>query len=121
MHVGVRFWCLPCAMAVTYPWTVPGNRLEPRDHNRPVERGARIRSGDLEVAGTLAVPAGARGVVVFAHGSGSSRFSPRNQFVADHLRGRGLGTLLMDLLTEEEERIDARTGTLRFDVRLLTR
>jgi len=95
--------------------------LEPQDHNRAVERGARIRSGDLEVGGTLAVPAGARGVVVFAHGSGSSRFSPRNQFVADHLRGRGLGTLLMDLLTEEEERIDARTGTLRFDIGLLTR
>jgi putative phosphoribosyl transferase len=60
-------------------------------------------------------------VVLFAHGSGSSRFSPRNQFVAEHLQGAGLGTLLMDLLTEREEAVDARTAELRFDIDLLAR
>jgi putative phosphoribosyl transferase len=85
-----------------------------------VEREALIRAGHVQVAGTLALPEDARGVVLFAHGSGSSRFSPRNQFVAEHLRAEGLGTLLMDLLTVEEERADARTGALRFDIGLLT-
>jgi putative phosphoribosyl transferase len=69
--------------------------------------------------GDLIVPEGARGVVLFAHGSGSSRHSPRNQQVAVGLHDAGYGTLLMDLLTEAEERIDARTRALRFDVRLL--
>jgi pimeloyl-ACP methyl ester carboxylesterase len=58
-------------------------------------------------------------VVLFAHGSGSSRHSPRNRFVADQLRDGGMATLLMDLLTPEEERIDRRTGGLRFDIGLL--
>jgi predicted alpha/beta-hydrolase family hydrolase len=65
------------------------------------------------------VPDGAPGVVVFAHGSGSSRHSPRNQSVASALRTRGLGTLLFDLLTPSEEQIDLRTRELRFDVELL--
>ena len=69
--------------------------------------------------GRLEIPAGARGVVVFAHGSGSSRRSPRNQIVARHLQAAGLGTMLFDLLTAEEERSDARTGHWRFNISLL--
>jgi dienelactone hydrolase len=61
-----------------------------------------------------------RGIVLFAHGSGSSRLSPRNTYVAEVLQASGFATLLFDLLTEEEERIDARTGELRFDIPFLT-
>jgi dienelactone hydrolase len=71
------------------------------------------------VGGTLTEPEEARGLVVFAHGSGSSRFSPRNRQVADVLHGTGLATLLVDLLTEEEEQVDLRTRELRFDIGLL--
>jgi dienelactone hydrolase len=65
------------------------------------------------------MPPGATGIVVFAHGSGSSRHSPRNQQVAEALNQRGLATLLMDLLTSDEEQVDARTRHLRFDIDLL--
>jgi len=75
--------------------------------------------GPVGLAGTLSAPERARGLVVFAHGAGSGRFSPRNRQVASALRQAGLGTLLMDLLTEGEERIDRRTGELRFDIELL--
>ena len=71
------------------------------------------------LAGDLSIPTDARGIVVFAHGSGSSRHSPRNRFVADTLRAGGLATLLMDLLTEAEEAEDVRTLALRFDIGLL--
>lgn len=71
------------------------------------------------MAGDLEIPAGASGVVVFAHGSGSSRFSSRNRFVAEKLRHRGLGTFLLDLLTEEEEAVDRYTREFRFDIELL--
>jgi pimeloyl-ACP methyl ester carboxylesterase len=70
-------------------------------------------------AGDLTVPSGARGIVVFAHGSGSGRHSPRNRMVASALNDAGLATLLFDLLDEEEERADAATGHLRFDIGLL--
>jgi putative phosphoribosyl transferase len=70
--------------------------------------------------GSLTLPARASGVVLFAHGSGSSRFSPRNSFVARVLNNAGLGTLLFDLLTKDEEAIDLRTGRLRFDIALLS-
>jgi pimeloyl-ACP methyl ester carboxylesterase len=69
--------------------------------------------------GRLEVPAGATGIVLFAHGSGSSRYSPRNQFVARVIREAGLGTLLFDLLTQEEEVVDRQTRHLRFDIGLL--
>ena len=75
--------------------------------------------GDAVVYGDLAIPEGATGLVVFAHGSGSSRHSPRNRRVAQSLHQLGLATLLMDLLTAEEERIDVRTRELRFDIELL--
>ena len=85
-----------------------------------IERPVTIPQPDASALdGDLAVPEGALGVVVFAHGSGSSRRSPRNRMVAAHLRRRGLATLLMDLLTEDEERVDQRTRHLRFDVELL--
>jgi len=69
--------------------------------------------------GIVYLPDGARGIVLFAHGSGSGRHSPRNQFVAKKLQEKKIATLLMDLLTEEEEAIDARTLHLRFDIELL--
>ena len=78
-----------------------------------------IPVGDASLSGSLVVPDGAPGVVLFAHGSGSSRHSPRNRKVADVLNGAGLATLLVDLLTEEEEQVDLRTRALRFDIGLL--
>ena len=78
-----------------------------------------IETGEVHLYGELEVPAGAPGIVLFAHGSGSSRRSPRNQFVAKIIRDAGIGTLLFDLLTQEEEREDAMTGELRFHVELL--
>ena len=73
----------------------------------------------MDLLGDLRIPPGARGIVVFAHGSGSGRRSPRNRFVADVLVKAGLATLLIDLLTQEEEMIDLQTAELRFDIRLL--
>jgi putative phosphoribosyl transferase len=83
------------------------------------ERTVAIPAGGAELTGILAVPPGARGIVVFAHGSGSGRLSPRNQAVAGELQRAGLATLLMDLLTPAEEVEDIRTARLRFDVALL--
>jgi dienelactone hydrolase len=79
------------------------------------------RIGPLQLEGDLAVPANATGTVIFAHGSGSSRFSPRNRAVARALEAGGLATLLMDLLTEDEEAVDVRTAEYRFDIGLLAR
>lgn len=81
--------------------------------------GVRVPIGDRDLTGDLTLPVGARGLILFAHGSGSSRFSPRNRFVAHVLQQHGLGTLLMDLLTPEEEAVDDQTGHLRFDIDLL--
>lgn len=75
---------------------------------------------EISLPGSLVVPGHATGVVAFAHGSGSSRFSPRNRVVAKTLNESGLATLLFDLLTEEENEIDLRTRELRFDIDLLT-
>jgi dienelactone hydrolase len=79
----------------------------------------RVPAGSATLEGNLLVPAGATGVVLFAHGSGSSRFSSRNRAVAQELRRGGLGTLLIDLLTPQEETVDDRTAHLRFDIDLL--
>jgi putative phosphoribosyl transferase len=84
-----------------------------------VEGEVRLRAGTAELVGDLVVPAGAAGVVLFAHGSGSSRHSPRNRLVAGALRRVGLATLLLDLLTPAEEERDRVTAELRFDVALL--
>ncbi len=80
-----------------------------------------VQSGPDALGASLAVPASAAGMVVFAHGSGSSRMSPRNRAVAAELNRAGLGTLLLDLLTMDEQRIDERTRHLRFDIELLGR
>lgn len=82
-------------------------------------REVTVPVGAVALAGTLTLPDRARGIVLFAHGSGSSRFSPRNRFVAGELHAARLGTLLIDLLTPEEEAIDRRTRALRFDIGLL--
>ncbi|MEU5366458.1 dienelactone hydrolase family protein [Streptomyces sp. NPDC005925] len=81
----------------------------------------RVPVGGTSLAGDLDLPAAARGVVLFAHGSGSSRHSPRNRRVAADLRTAGLGTLLMDLLSEPEEQRDLLTAEHRFDIPLLGR
>ncbi|MGK5548444.1 dienelactone hydrolase family protein [Streptomyces sp. URMC 127] len=80
----------------------------------------RIPAGDAGLAGDLVVPGPVRSVVLFAHGSGSSRLSPRNRAVATALQRSGLATLLMDLLTEQEEEVDALTAGHRFDIGLLS-
>src|SRR6266567_7659534 len=82
-------------------------------------KDVQIHSGAVQLYGDLSISAGAQGVVLFAHGSGSSRHSPRNQFVARTIREAGVGTLLFDLLTQEEETVDLRTRHLRFDIGLL--
>jgi putative phosphoribosyl transferase len=83
------------------------------------ERDIQIPSGEARLHGTLHIPGGASGIVLFAHGSGSSRYSPRNQYVARVIRNAGMGTLLFDLLTPEEETVDLQTRQLRFDINLL--
>jgi dienelactone hydrolase len=83
------------------------------------EERVRIPAGDVTLSGDLIAPSDARGIVLFAHGSGSSRLSPRNRHVAAMLRQGGLATLLMDLLTRDEETVDARTAHLRFDIGFL--
>jgi putative phosphoribosyl transferase len=93
--------------------TAPGTSAEART--------VVVSSDDVRLTGDLTVPDGARGVVLFAHGSGSSRFSPRNRLVAGTLNVAGLATLLVDLLTGEEEAIDEQTRGLRFDIPLLAR
>ena len=79
----------------------------------------RVEAGGVVLEGDLGVPPASRAVVLFAHGSGSSRHSSRNRYVAGVLRDAGLATLLLDLLTAEEEAVDARTRHLRFDIPML--
>jgi dienelactone hydrolase len=88
--------------------------------NKENDTEAQIPTGRVQLEGELRIPSSATGVVLFAHGSGSSRHSPRNQFVARVIREAGVGTLLFDLLTREEESIDIQTRHLRFDIDLLT-
>src|SRR5688572_20492287 len=82
-------------------------------HDVEISVGGSILQGNLDIPGSPT------GIVIFAHGSGSSRFSPRNRLVASALHGAGLATLLMDLLTPAEEQVDLRTGHLRFDIGFL--
>jgi putative phosphoribosyl transferase len=83
------------------------------------ERSVQILLGEADLVGDIAIPVQAKGLVLFAHGSGSSRLSPRNRYVADVLNGSGLATLLVDLLTPQEERIDVQTAEFRFNIELL--
>jgi pimeloyl-ACP methyl ester carboxylesterase len=80
-----------------------------------------IDTGDAALQGDVVLPRDARGIVLFAHGSGSSRFSTRNRYVASQIVEGGIGTLLFDLLTADEEVRDRRDASLRFDIDLLTR
>lgn len=91
------------------------------EKNTEKDRPVRVQGDGVTLEGDLTLPAGSRGVVLFAHGSGSSRHSPRNRYVARVLREAKLGTLLIDLLTRAEEQSEARTGHLRFDIPLLAR
>jgi putative phosphoribosyl transferase len=84
-----------------------------------VKREVSIEIEGAKLGGMLVVPRDAKGLVLFAHGSGSSRHSPRNQYVAQMLQSHGIGTLLFDLLTRKEEAIDQYTGELRFDIPFL--
>ena len=89
-------------------------------HTPVTQRGlVRVRAGRVTLEGDLQIPEGAVGVVLFAHGSGSSRHSTRNRYVAAQLQAAGLATLLIDLLTLEEEAVDQHTAHLRFDIPLL--
>ena len=97
------------------------SRNHPMRDAKPRSLPATIDTGDAVLQGDVVLPHAARGVVLFAHGSGSSRFSTRNRYVANHLVEGGLGTLLFDLLTAEEEERDMRDAGLRFDIDLLTR
>ncbi len=83
------------------------------------EREVTIEAGSVSVTGSLHLAERASGMVLFAHGSGSSRFSPRNRFVASVLQRAGMATLLLDLLTSTEEASNSRTALLRFDIGLL--
>ena len=87
--------------------------------DRSEERVVRVVAGPVTLEGNLILPAGARGVVLFAHGSGSSRLSPRNRYVARLLNEGKLATLLIDLLTADEAVIDVQSAHLRFDIGLL--
>jgi len=88
--------------------------------NNKVEQTVQIPIGSVSLSGDLTVPEGIQGIVLFAHGSGSGRKSPRNRYVAGVLHDAGLGTLLFDLLTQVEEAWDAQTRHLRFDIVLLS-
>lgn len=85
----------------------------------PIRSTLKIPAGPIQLEGDLVIPDGATGLVLFAHGSGSGRMSPRNRFVAGALQAAGIGTLLMDLVAPEDGRDDLGTGELRYDVRLL--
>ena len=99
------------ASSTRHPAPVPPQVINRHD--------VEISAGGSTLQGNFDVPSGATGVVIFAHGSGSSRFSPRNRLVASALHSPGLATLLMDLLTPAEEQVDLRTRQLRFDIGLL--
>jgi putative phosphoribosyl transferase len=90
-----------------------------RRSGRSVHESVSIPSGSVLLSGDLLFDRTSPGIVLFAHGSGSSRHSPRNRFVAEELRAGGLGTLLIDLLSAEEESLDRATARLRFDIGLL--
>lgn len=85
-----------------------------------IEQTVALSADGLKLEGTLGIPPDATGVVLFAHGSGSSRFSPRNRYVARVFREAGLATLLLDLLSPSEEIVDDRTRALRFDIEMLS-
>jgi putative phosphoribosyl transferase len=98
-----------------------GAATDDKQSDTTMEHAVTIHDGRLALEGTLTLPRERSGVVLFAHGSGSSRHSPRNHFVAEQLQHAGFATLLLDLLTAEEEAVDARTRAFRFDIALLAK
>lgn len=94
---------------------IPGRKIS----SDGAEQEVRVEAGKVFLEATLGLPQGATSVVLFAHGSGSSRRSPRNRYVARVLREAGVGTLLFDLLTADEESVDRASGELRFDIPFL--
>ena len=97
------------------------NEEEEVEEKAAISREVWISVDSITLPGELSVPGRAGGLVLFALGRGSSRLSPRNQYVAQVIREAGVGTLLLDLLTREEERIDLQTRHLRLDIVLLAR
>ncbi|MDN5882129.1 MAG: hydrolase, partial [Nitrosospira sp.] len=93
--------------------------IGPAHGHVPETTAVHIPAGGVSLNADLTIPAEAKAIVAFAHGSGSGRHSPRNRYVAQTLNGYGFATLLADLLTEEEEIIDLRTRHLRFDIPML--
>lgn len=93
--------------------------IAPSPVAQEISREVTIPIGKTRLHGQLSIPTGSSGIVLFAHGSGSSRHSPRNQFVARVIRDVGISTLLFDLLTSAEEAEDNASGSLRFNIRLL--
>ncbi len=89
--------------------------------SRKLSGNVSIKAGQITLEGNISVPEGSESIVLFAHGSGSSRLSQRNRFVAEELNKKGVATLLFDLLTPEEENVDLQTAHLRFDIQLLAR
>ena len=89
--------------------------------NKKENDSVSIKTDNVLLEGNIVIPKGTSGIVLFVHGSGSSRFSPRNSFVAKELNKKGVATLLFDLLTRDEEIIDEKTANLRFDIELLAR
>lgn len=100
-----------------WPPSLPGGTIGVREMSKPTP--VAVTFGAIRLQGLLRLP-DAKGIVLFAHGSGSGRLSPRNNYVAEQLGRAGLATLLFDLLTAEEEEIDEQTAELRFDIPLLT-
>lgn len=107
----------PAVYGKSYP--VPLSGVPPRPME-PAEQAVRIPAGKVSLEADLVPPRSGKGAVIFAHGSGSGRRSPRNRLVATRLRATGLGTLLLDLLSEHEARVDELTAEHRFDIPLLT-
>jgi pimeloyl-ACP methyl ester carboxylesterase len=95
--------------------------MNQRTRRRTTDRELQISIDTEAIGASLALPEAASGLVLFAHGSGSSRFSPRNRHVAQVLNGAGLATLLLDLLTMREEQVDSVTREFRFNIELLAR
>src|SRR5687767_12227674 len=117
MRVYVIVWRI-----FTGKWSLDNSFKKGRMNKTETENQyVRILSAGVQLEGILSVPDGATGLVAFVHGSGSSRHSPRNQYVAQTLQEGGLATLLFDLLTPTEEETDLQTRHLRFDIDLLAR
>jgi putative phosphoribosyl transferase len=95
------------------------NKNKNKNKNKNEEQLVQVSVGQAILEGNLSIPKNPNGIVLFAHGSGISRHSPRNKYVTEVLQDAGITTLLIDLLTEEEEEIDLQTRHLRFDIDLL--